>query len=119
MTTKKSSIPRIPKAHLILRDEIVNSNGESPIYITYGLNRKTARASTGIYVKKTQWDSAKSRILRFHPRHQQLNSYLQLKRHEIDTRILDTLVTREIEPLQLCGAFKAFFPNKPCVCNCA
>lgn len=97
MTTQKSSIPRIPKAHFILRDEIVNSNGESPIYITYSLERKTAKASTGIYVKKNQWDSVKSKILRSHPRHQQLNSYLQLKRHEIDTRILDTLAKREID----------------------
>ena len=63
MATSKSSIPRIPKAYLILRDEIVNSNGENPIYITYSLAQKTAKASIGIYVKKNQWDNVKSKIL--------------------------------------------------------
>ena len=91
-----SKIPRIPKAHFILREEIANSDGEYPIYITYSIDQKTAKASTGIFVPKTEWDFKRSKVKRSHARHMQLNSVLQLKRHEIDSRILDALSQSEL-----------------------
>lgn len=93
----KSTLPKIPKAIFVLRDDVSNNQGESPIYITYNIDRKTAKTTTGLFIHPIHWDYKRTKVKQSHPRHQQLNSYLQLKRHELDTRILDVVADTELK----------------------
>lgn len=92
----KSKLPKIPKAIFVLRDDVSNNQGESPIYITYNIDRKTAKTTTGLFINPIHWDYKRTKVKQSHPRYIQLNSYLQLKRHELDTRILDAVADTEL-----------------------
>lgn len=96
MKQLKSNLPKIPKAIFVFRDDICNAQGESPIYIAYNIERRTAKVTTGIFLEPKYWDFKRSKVRQSHPRHEQLNSYLQLKRHELDTRILDAITETEL-----------------------
>lgn len=96
MKAIKSKLPKIPKAIFVLREDVSNAKGESPIYITYNLDRKNAKVTTGLFIDPFHWDFKRTKVKQSHPRHIQLNSYLQLKRHELDTRILDALADTEL-----------------------
>lgn len=82
---------RLPKANFMLRKDSANTDGECPINIYYLLDRKIAKASIGVSVKESEWDSTHSMVKKSHPRHEQLNTLIQLKRHEYDALILDAI----------------------------
>ena len=87
----KTAIPRIPKANFYLRLDATNTLGEHPIILYYIVNGEVAKITTGINVKEYEWDSKRCTIKISHPRHKQLNSFLQMKRHEFDSKILDAI----------------------------
>lgn len=84
-----SRLRRIPKARFICREDITNAMGEHPVYITYSVERKTAKTDTTVWVKKEYWNQSRQCIKAGHPRHDQLNAMLQVKRHEIDDRLIN------------------------------
>ena len=84
-----SRIRRIPTARFICREDITNSMGEHPVYITYSTDRKTAKTDTTVWVKKEYWNQSRQCVKASHPRHDQLNAILQVKRHEIDDRLVE------------------------------
>lgn len=84
-----SRIRRIPTARFICREDITNSMGEHPVYITYSTERKTAKTDTTVWVKKEYWNQSRQCVKASHPRHDQLNALLQVKRHEIDNSLVE------------------------------
>ncbi len=84
-----SRLRRIPKARFICREDITNSMGEHPVYITYSTDRKTAKTDTTVWVKHEYWNDSRQCVKASHPRCEQLNAMLQVKRHEIDDRLVE------------------------------
>lgn len=84
-----SRLRRIPKARYICREDITNAMDEHPVYITYTVERKTAKTDTTVWVKKEYWNQSRQCIKASHPRHDQLNAILQVKRHEIEDRLVE------------------------------
>lgn len=93
-----ASINRIPRAKYVIRKDIHNAaTGESPVYIVYCLNRKTAKAQTGIWVLPTLWDEKGRRVSTSHPNHRNLNERLQVLRNQTDARIIEYTRTNELD----------------------
>lgn len=85
----KQRIRRIPTAKFILREDFNNAYGEHPVYITYSVERKTAKTDTTIWLNKCDWNEQRQCVRSTHPRHKQLNGILQIKRNEIDSHLVD------------------------------
>lgn len=84
-----SRLRRLPKARFICREDITNSMGEHPVYISYSVERKVAKTDTTVWVKREYWNDSRQCVKASHPRHDQLNAMLQVKRHEIDDRLVE------------------------------
>jgi len=75
--------------HLTLRKDKTYKNGESPIYLRVTHNRKVKWWSTGVSLKKSDWNDEKEKVRRSHPGYKKLNDHLTRQKTEARNIELD------------------------------
>lgn len=75
---------------LILRTDVKpNEKGENPIYLQYTVDGHVAKAATGIFVTKKDWNEKLQQIRATYPNATLLNNLLAKKKTDVDSAILN------------------------------
>ena len=70
-------------------DRTADKEGKYPIYIRYYVNRRKVVRSLNVWVKESDWDSVKQRVLSTDNQHSRINKIIDRKKTEIDGLLLD------------------------------
>lgn len=86
-----------------------NDKGEYAVYLQYTLDRKVAKATTGVWVEEKYWDAKKQRVRSTHPLASHMNKRLESFKNQVDAQRLafpaDKRITIDILRSMLQGTY--------------